>query len=179
VERKIPSWVPILIILIFLGLVFVVARLGVRGYVVWQINNAGESWDDEGIVLQVDRWACVPCSFAMFLKEEGVEEPIAKMAWIAATDLDGTSSEGLERLAGYYGYTIREERMGFRGLMDEGLPAIVFYEDNGILHAVYVRPDSQERRLVVKNSVLGLTYVYENGVMEYFGSNDWDVFLME
>jgi len=172
-------WVPILIVLVFLGLVFVVARLGMRGYVIWQIWNAGESWDDEGIVLQVDRWACVPSSFAMFLREKDVEDSIAKLAWIAATDLEGTSSEGLERLAGYYGYSIRERRMGFRGMMEEGFPAIVFFDDGENLHAVYVRPDREAHRLVVKNSVLGLSYVYENGVIEYFGSDEWDVFLIE
>ena len=42
-----------------------------------------------------------------------------------------------------------------------------------------VDPDPDEDYLIVKNPAMGLTYVYKNGVGEYFDSDRWTVFLFE
>jgi hypothetical protein len=179
-DKKIPTWVPILLILLFFGLIWAATRYSVRGAAIYQIWRQGESWDEENVILQTTQFSCGPCAVAMLLKDDGFDDiSVAKIAWISGTDLKGTNPEGIIAAGEFYGYTVREEHLDFDGLIRENKPAILYFTDRGILHAVYVRPDPLNDRLIVKNSVLGLTFVYENGVTEYFNTDEWDVYIFE
>ncbi len=174
---KIPGWIPLLLVALFFVLVWVGTRLAVRGYVVWTIDRQGANWDSDGVLVQNTRFSCVPCSIVMLLKDRGVDAGAGEVAWISGTDTKGTSPEGIKTVGNYYGFIVDEKKMGFAELMEKNLPAVVEYTWEGTLHAVYVRPDRKNQYLVVKNPARGLTYVYENGAGQYFGSDTWDVFL--
>jgi len=174
---KIPGWIPLVLVALFFVLVWVGTRLAVRGYVVWAIDRQGANWDSDGVLIQNTRFSCVPCSIVMLLKDQGVDAGAGEVAWISGTDTKGTSPEGIKTVGNYYGFIVEAKKMGFAELMEKNLPAVVEFTWEGTLHAVFVRPDRKNQYLVVKNPSRGLTFVYENGARQYFGSDTWDVFL--
>ena len=178
-EKKIPSWVPIVIVIAVFALIMAGVRYGVRGYTVLLISASGELIDDDGINIQQTRYSCVPCSLATLLRDQKIDASVAELAWISGTDLNGTNPEGIIVVGEAYGFNVTETEMGFDELMDADVPAIVYFTWDGSLHAVYVDPDPDEDYLIVKNPAMGLTYVYKNGVGEYFDSDRWTVFLFE
>jgi len=178
-EKKISSWVPILIIVGIFLVIMVGTRYGVRGYAYFQIAALGEGIDEDGINIQQTRFSCVPCSIATLLRDEGIAASVAQLAWMSGTDLDGTNPEGIVAVGETYGFEVTETEMGFDELKEANLPALVFFTWEGSLHAVYVKPESRREYLTVKNPAMGLTMVYKNGVQEYFGSDWWTVFLFE
>jgi predicted double-glycine peptidase len=178
-EKRIPAWVPLLLIALFFVLILGGTRLGVRAWVVYRIWEQLDNWNQDGVLIQTTKFSCVPCSIVMLLKDEGIEASAARVAWIAGTDLKGTAPEGIKRAGKYYGFDVRETEMGFEELMEANLPAIVEFWHEGILHAVYVRPDPRNGRLVIKNPSVGLVYTQRSDVQRHFGSDRWDVFLFE
>lgn len=178
-EERIPSWVPLLLVGLFFAVILGGTRLGVRVYVICRIWEQLENWDKDEILIQSTKFSCVPCSIVMLLKDEGIEASAARVAWIAGTDLKGTTPGGIKRVGRYYGFEVRETEMGFDELMEANLPAIVEFRHEGILHAVYVRPDPENGRLIVKNPSVGLVYTQRSDVGRHFGSDWWDVFLFE
>jgi len=176
-SERIPTWVPLLIIAIFFALIWVGTRYGVRLWAVVKIWSQVESVNEDGVLIQEDTFSCVPCSMSMLMEDEGVEASPAELAWIAGTDLNGTTPEGTLRAAEKYGFTVTETEMGFDELMEANFPALVEFTYRGNLHVVYARPDPDNHRLVIRNPSEGLAYVYRNGVSEYFSTDRWTVYL--
>jgi len=178
-EKKIPSWVPIAIILFIFLVIVGITRYGVRGFAAYNIYARGEERDRENVLLQKTRYSCVPCSLVMLLEDQNIDVSAAEIAWISGTDLYGTNPEGIVAVGNAYGFDVVEAEMNFDELMDANKPAILYFNWSGNLHAVYVKPDRRNNYLIVKNPAMGLTRVYKNGVWEYFGSDRWNVYLFE
>ncbi len=179
-DKKISTWVPILLLILFFGLIVVATRYSVRLSAIFQIWGQGVTWDEEDVLHQTILFSSGPCAVAMLLREEGRENiSVAKIAWIAGTDLDGTTPEGLITVGKYYGYSVHDEWMSYDDLIDENCSGVMFYEDENVLHMAYVRPDEDNNRIIVKDSVLGLTYVRRNQFRGYFYPDTWQVYLFE
>jgi len=178
-EKKIPSWVPVAVILVIVLVIVGITRYGVRGFAAYNIYISGEERDGDSVLLQKTRYSCVPCSLAMLLEDNNIDTSPAEIAWMSGTDLYGTNPEGIVAVGNAYGFDVEETEMNFDELMDADKPAILYFTWSGSLHAVYVKPDRRNDYLIVKNPAMGLTRVYKNGVWDYFGSDRWTVFLFE
>ncbi|HEX9745455.1 MAG TPA: cysteine peptidase family C39 domain-containing protein [bacterium] len=177
--KNIHPIVPIIILAIFGLLIYGGARFGIRAWAVYHIWDKPMNWDDDGVLIQATKYACVPTCIVMFLKDQGIETTVAEIAWISSTDNTGTSSEGIQTAANYYGFSVSKKHMNYEELMDENLPALVFFTWEDFLHAVYVIPNPEDGTLVIKNPAMGYHVINEELVMNYFGIDHWDCFLLE
>jgi hypothetical protein len=168
----------LLVVAVFAG-IFAVTRYWLRFYAVNVVLLQDENWNDDGVLMQSNKFTCVPASVVMLLKEAGARTDTLAITEMCGTNTEGTNPDDIIAIGEHFGFDVRKENLDVGGLMDENLPAVVTFTWQDTLHAVYVKPDRRKGRLVVKDPSMGLLYVNGENAREYFGTDKVDAYIFE
>jgi hypothetical protein len=166
----------LLVIIVFAG-VFALTRGYLRILAVDQVLLQGENWNKDGVLMQGNKYTCVPASVVMLLKDEKVTTDTLEITELGGTNTEGTECGDIPKIGEHFGFNVRQERLGFDKFMETGLPAIISFKWQGTLHAVYAKPDRQNGWIVVKDPSVGLSTIDKKNMKEYFGTDEVDCYL--
>jgi ABC-type bacteriocin/lantibiotic exporter with double-glycine peptidase domain len=169
--RDLPKWAPVAAIAIFFVLVYTLFWLVFRIIPIAVIMSRDYNFDENGVILQRTDFSCAACSMYMLLRDEGMDAPIWKIAWVAHTNFGGTQTKGIMDAGEAYGFdTEHVLHADFDDLMSANVPMIVMYYQNGYPHAVYAKPNQSMEYIVIKNPGNGLIYSRRSDFGRHFSA---------
>jgi ABC-type bacteriocin/lantibiotic exporter with double-glycine peptidase domain len=164
--------------IVFAG-IFLLTRYWLRFYAVNTVLLQNENWNDDGVLMQSNRFTCVPASLVMLLKDSGASTTMLQITEMSGTNTEGTNPDDIIGIGSRFGFDVKKQMLDVDGLLNANLPAIVTFTWENSLHAVYVKPDQDEGWLVVKDPSMGLLHVNNQNALEYFGSAKVDAYLFD
>ena len=168
----------LLAVLVFAG-ILLLTRYWLRFYAVNTVLLQNENWNDDGVLMQSNRFTCVPASLVMLLKDSGIRTTMLEITEMSGTNTEGTDPDDIIGIGRHFGFDVRKQMLDVDGLMRADLPAIVTFTWENSLHAVYVKPDHRNGWLIVKDPSMGLLHVNNENALEYFGSDKVDAYLFD
>lgn len=179
IKGNLPQWGYWTIALVL----FCLAWLAVMQYARWlairDLALTGDSWSDDGVLIQTTNYTCVPAALVMLLKDFGINVSTKDIAKEAGTDIFGTSAAGIFRVGKKYGFKVIRQKMDFSRFADTRLPGIILFRSKGIKHAAYLKYNKEFGVLEVKDPVDGLLKLNEQDAIKHFGNQRWEVFLFD
>jgi ABC-type bacteriocin/lantibiotic exporter with double-glycine peptidase domain len=144
-----------------------------------QLKGMKDNWVADGTLQQGTNFTCVPTSIVMLLKDENINTTTYDVAVVSDTDIRGTDGSGIVKAAEYFGFHTKKSKLTFEQFMDSNLPGILIFRRHGTRHAAYILPNVDPNMIQVKDPVDGLLFFSKAEAEDWFGSNEWEVYLFE